>query len=129
MRNFYSKTFKLSALAMSLLVSISAHAQLSASSGQSAGQIAQNINSSVYGISELAYGISYMLGAVFALVGLLKFKAYNDNEQQTPLKTPIIWLSLAACLIALPTVLDSGAKTIWGNGVVRQSQAPIYRGY
>lgn len=128
MTNFYFKKLKLSALAVGLFASIGAQAQLS-STGQSIGQIAQNVNSSLYGVTELAYGAAYMLAALFALVALLKFKAHNDNEQQTPLKTPIIFLALAAAFIALPTVLDSGAKTIWGNGVVRQSAAPINRGY
>lgn len=84
--------------------------------GQSAGQIAANISRSVTDTGRLAETVAYVVAAFLGLGAVFKFKAYNDNPQQTPLKQPIGLLAAAALSAALPMVIDSGVQTMWGQG-------------
>lgn len=80
---------------------------------QNLGQVATNVSGSFQGIYTLVTWFAYLAGAIFAVVGLMQFKAYRDNAQQTPLSKPVLCLALAAALVAVPSVIDTGTATIW----------------
>ena len=54
-------------------------------------------------------------GLGFAIMGLLKFKAYKDNPAQIPLSTPIILIAVSSGLLFLPTVAMISGSGIFGT--------------
>ena len=113
-----TKTSLLCMCLMALLFALSPEAFAAAeiqSGGQTVGDIAGNITTSLKDVSGLAEAIAYVAGFFMGLGALFQFKAYRDNPQQTPLGTPITWLGIAVFLIFLPELFGSGAQTIWGG--------------
>jgi len=98
---------------------------LNPAGGATVGDIAKNINSSLDGVTGLVLGFAYVAAFVVGLMGLFYFKKHNDDPQRVPLSKPIVWLCVSAGLAFLPTVLNTGAVTIWGTSTqVQQSTAP-----
>jgi intracellular multiplication protein IcmD len=85
-------------------------------SGQTLGGMSSNVTGSLENVSNLGSAVAFVAGIFFAVIGLFKFKAYKENPQQTPLGQPIMMIVLAAALLALPTVIGSGMKTLWSDG-------------
>lgn len=80
------------------------------------GDVAGNLTTSTNGVVKAVGAISSAAGFIMALIGALKFKAHKDNPQQTPISVPIIYLVVASLLLFLPTLIQTGADTIWGTG-------------
>lgn len=129
MKKLYQKLSVALLIAMTTPVAVAQlnNFNVNASGGQTAGQIAQNINSSLAGGLDLVEGLSYVAAFVFGLMGVFKLKAYDTDPRNTPLKTPMILFLLAAISIALPTLIGSGVKTVWNSGTVQTSTAPLQR--
>lgn len=91
-------------------------------SGQSIGAISGNIVNSIQGAGLLVTALSYLGALVFGFMGALKWKAYGEQPDRTPLKVPVTYMAIAAILAALPEFLGTGISTIWGGGaqVVQQ---------
>ena len=84
-------------------------------SKKDAGDIAKNIENSLWGVKNFAEAFAYVAGFFMGMGSLFKFKAYKDNPQQTPLGTPVTWLGISVFMIFLPELFGSGAQTIWGG--------------
>lgn len=83
--------------------------------GIAAGQIAENVAESGKGFAKLSEVGSFVIGLFMMLIGILKFKAYKDNPQQTPLGTPVMLIFIAVALIAVPSIFGSGLQTLFGG--------------
>ena len=92
------------------------------SGGQSVGDISANIVESIRGAGILVTALSYLGALAFGFMGALKWKAYGEQPDRTPLKVPVTYLAIAAILAALPEFLGTGVSTIWGGSatVVQQ---------
>lgn len=93
----------------------------SASQAQAAGNdwsdVARNITTSIEELPGLVTGISYMLGLLLGVVGVLKIKDHVENPTQTPLKDGAIRLASGGALFGLPIVFESMLNTIGTTGV------------
>ncbi len=87
----------------------------SASAGQNFGTIVTNIESSISTIPGIITGISYMMGIVLGVLGVLKIKDHVENPGQTPLQQGAIRLAAGGGLFALPIVYEAMFTTI-GSG-------------
>jgi hypothetical protein len=85
------------------------------------GDIARNINNSIEELPGLATGISYMLGILLGVVGVLKLKDHVENPSNTPLKDGAVRLAAGGALFALPIVFESMQNTIGTTGVMVSS--------
>lgn len=85
------------------------------SSGQSVGAISNNIVQSIKGAGVLVTALSYLGALAFGFMGALKWKAYGEQPDRTPLKVPVTYMAIAAILAALPEFLGTGVSTIWGG--------------
>jgi len=83
--------------------------------GQSLGEVAGTVTTSMSNLAKLLTAGAYVAGVGFALMGMLKFKAHKDNPTQVPLSQPIVLLSIAAGLVFLPSLIESGGATVWGG--------------
>ena len=90
--------------------------------GQSIGTISTNITGSLRNASVLVTALAYLGALTFGFMGALKWKAYGEQPDRTPLKVPVTYMAIAAILAALPEFLGTGISTIWGDGatVVKQ---------
>lgn len=74
--------------------------------------IAENIVLSLEQVPGLLTGISYLMGLLLGVLGVLKVKDHVENPGQTPLKDGAIRMASGGALFALPIVYESMANTI-----------------
>ncbi len=87
----------------------------SASAGQNFGTIVTNIATSIGTLPGLITGVSYMMGIVLGVLGVLKIKDHVENPGQTPLQQGAIRLAAGGGLFALPLIYEAMFTTI-GSG-------------
>ncbi|MCB1721863.1 MAG: hypothetical protein H6860_05285 [Rhodospirillales bacterium] len=92
-----------------------AHAQIGA--GHDFSDIARNITESVEELPGMVTAISYMIGLLMGVLGVMKLKDHVENPSQTPLKDGAIRLAAGGALFALPMVFESMLNTIGTTGV------------
>lgn len=78
--------------------------------------VASNVTLAFGNIAKLTTAGLYVVGMIFALISLLKFKAHKDNPQSTQLSQPLTYLFLAAAMLFTPTLFGVGGKTLFGTG-------------
>lgn len=77
--------------------------------------ISTNITNSISTLPGLLTGVSYMLGILLGVLGILKIKDHVENPTQTPLQHGAIRLTAGGGLFALPIVYEAMQNTI-GQG-------------
>lgn len=90
-----------------ILLSGQAHA-----AGNNFGDIARNINDSIEEIPGLLTSLSYLMGMLLGVLGVMKLKDHVENPSQTPMKDGAIRLASGGALFALPILFESMYNTI-----------------
>ena len=80
--------------------------------GNNFSDIARNINDSVSEIPGLLTSLSYLIGLLMGVLGVLKLKDHVENPTQTPMKDGAIRLAAGGSLFALPILFESMYNTI-----------------
>lgn len=74
---------------------------------------AQNIPS----LMALLTGVAYVIGMYFIITGVLKLKHFGEQRsmysQEHSMKGPIVFLTIGALLLYLPTSVQIGMSTFW----------------
>ena len=85
--------------------------------GSDFSTISGNITTSIQELPGLLTGVSYMLGILLGVLGILKIKDHVENPGQTPLQHGAIRLAAGGGLFGLPIVYEAMQNTIGqGNG-------------
>ncbi len=85
--------------------------------------IVTNMEQSIQTIPGLISGVSYMMGILLGVLGILKIKDHVENPGQTPLQQGAIRLAAGGALFALPIVYEAMRTTIGDqNSVVTAPQ-------
>lgn len=82
--------------------------------------IFSNLSRSLPPVQNLLGGLSYLLGIVFCMVGLAKFREQHDpGSQAEPSKSwsPYGYLLAGAALLYLPTMFNALSNSLFGAGV------------
>lgn len=77
--------------------------------------ISNSVTSSIADLPGLLTGVSYMLGILLGVLGILKIKDHVENPTQTPLQHGAIRLTSGGALFALPIVFEAMQGSIGGN--------------
>jgi hypothetical protein len=77
--------------------------------------ISGNVSTSIASLPGLIAGVSYMLGTLLGVLGILKIKDHVENPTQTPLQHGAIRLVAGGGLFALPIVFEAMQGTV-GDG-------------
>lgn len=90
-----------------------------------------NFSQSLYPIQRLISGCAYLLGFLFCITALEKFKKIGDKKNsQEKMYTPMMHLFFGALLLYLPTAIHVMANTAFGVGNVisytEYNKADIY---
>lgn len=85
--------------------------------GNDFSDIARNITQSIEEVPGMITGISYMLGLLLGVVGVLKLKDHVENPTQTPMKDGAVRLAAGGALFGLPIVFESMLNTIGTTGI------------
>ena len=78
--------------------------------------ISNNITTSISGLPGLLAGVSYMIGILLGVLGILKIKDHVENPTQTPLQHGAIRLVAGGGLFALPIVFEAMQGTVGADG-------------
>lgn len=77
--------------------------------------IADNAMDTTGNLPGLVTGVSYMLGILFAVLGVLKVKDHVENPSQTPLKEGVARVTVGGGLFAVPIVTESMSSFMDGG--------------
>ena len=104
------------AFTMGLLSSTDAHAN-------SFNTISRNINTGIQELPGLLTAVSYMMGMIFSVLGILKIKDHVENPSQTPLKDGAIRLAVGGGLFTIPIITEAMTSLLdtGGAGVAAKS--------
>lgn len=80
--------------------------------------ISDNIGDSISGLPGMLSGVSYMLGILLGVLGILKIKDHVENPSQTPLQHGAIRLMAGGGLFALPIVYEAMQTSIGSGATV-----------
>ncbi len=100
------------AFVMGTLLSSSANA---AGPTQKFNDIANNIIGGIDTLPGFLSAISYMMGMLFSVLGILKIKDHVENPTQTHLKDGAIRLAVGGGLFMIPIITES-MQTLIGTG-------------
>jgi intracellular multiplication protein IcmD len=90
-------------------------------SAMTLGQVAINIFGNFGALADLVSGGSYLAGAGLGFQAAMKFKAHNDNPQQTKLSQPIVYALVAASLLSLPSFIGTFGESAYGDSATKTS--------
>ena len=89
-----------------------------ADDGATFSTISGNVTTSISGLPGLLAGVSYMVGILLGVLGILKIKDHVENPTQTPLQHGAIRLVAGGGLFALPIVFEAMQGTVGaGDGI------------
>jgi hypothetical protein len=77
--------------------------------------ISDNVTTSIASLPGLLAGVSYMIGILLGVLGILKIKDHVENPTQTKLQDGAIRLVAGGGLFALPIVFEAMQGSI-GDG-------------
>lgn len=77
--------------------------------------IAKTVTTQANAVAKLLSVLAYVAGVGFAMAGILQLKAHKENPQQVPLSKPVVMIVVAACLLFLPTILQTAGSSIFGD--------------
>ena len=86
--------------------------------GANFSTIARNVTNSIEELPGMVTGISYMLGLLMGVLGVLKLKDHVENPTQTPMKDGAVRLAAGGALFGLPIVFESMLNTIGTTGTL-----------
>ena len=89
-----------------------------------------NISLALVPIQYLITGGSYLLGLIFVISALRRFKSLGDNRSQEKASVPVIYLMMGAGLVYLPSTMSVLANTAFGSNSIltysNYNQASVY---
>ena len=77
--------------------------------------VAQNMVTSTEQLPGLVAALSYLLGLLLGVLGVLKIREHVENPAQTPLRVGVIRLLAGGSLFALPIIYETVLTTIGNN--------------
>ncbi len=91
--------------------------------GNTFNSIVDNMEESISGIPGLISGVSYMMGILLGVLGILKIKDHVENAGQTKLQEGAIRLAAGGGLFAMPIVYEAMRNTIGDQAAAVQAPA------
>ena len=80
--------------------------------------ISNNITAQIGGLPGFITAISYIMGTLFAVLGILKIKDHVENPSNTPLKDGAIRLAVGGGLFTVPLITEAMQNLVGaGTGV------------
>ena len=100
-------------LVTGLMASKDAHA--AGGGGNSFTTISKTITEQIGGLPGFITAISYIMGVMFAVLGILKIKDHVENPSNTPLKEGAIRLAVGGGLFTVPLITEA-MQNLVGTG-------------
>ena len=104
------KRFGLASL-FSVLISV-AYSTLAFAGTTQVDDVILNMSNSSQDLPGLIAALSYLLGLLLGVLGVLKIRDHVENPNQTPLKAGVIRLLIGGALFALPMIYEAVSTTI-----------------
>ena len=115
LKTFKKKYNALGAVMMTSML-LGAATEAHAAAGNNFSKISENIAGSIGSVPGLISALSYLMGVLIGVLGVMKIKDHVENPTQTPLKDGAIRLAAGGALFALPIVFESMLNTIGAEG-------------
>jgi len=90
--------------------------------------ILNNIILSLASLPGLIAAITYLLGIVIVVMGVIKVKEHVETPEQTKMQEGVIRLVAGGALLAMPTIYNAMFNTIDGTGGVLTALTSLFGG-
>lgn len=81
-----------------------------------AGKVAANFTDQFADIAKAIGGAAYVGGALFAVMGITKLYNHAKDPNQNKISSAMIMLVAGGSLLALPSIMETGAEAVVGTG-------------
>lgn len=105
------------AFTMGTMFATDAHATTTSGTGSFNG-VAQNIVSGISSLPGFITALSYMMGLIFSVLGILKIKDHVENPGQHPLAHGATRLAVGGALFALPVITNAMQDLIGSDSAI-----------
>ncbi len=99
----------------SLVTGLMASKDAHASGGNSFTTITKTITDQIGGLPGFITAIAYIMGVMFAVLGILKIKDHVENPSNVPLKEGAIRLAVGGGLFTIPLITEA-MQNLVGTG-------------
>jgi len=98
-----------------------------APAGNSFNKISENVIGGISNLPGFITALAYILGSIFAVLGLLKIKDHVENPSNAPLKDGLIRLAIGGALFVVPIITEAMQNLVGtgGAGVAAQKMKGI----
>ncbi len=93
-----------------------------ASTNTGFNKVAENIVGGISGLPGLLTALSYMMGLLFSVLGVLKIKDHVENPTQTALKDGAIRLAVGGSLFAIPVVTNAMQELVGSHDAINAAK-------
>ena len=122
----FKKTYYMIGAAMTVGMMTSASEAHAQAAGNNFSNIAENIVESIQDLPGLLSAVSYLMGILLGVLGVLKIKDHVENPSQNELKDGAIRLAAGGALFALPIIFEAMTNTVGTDGAA--TSAPTLQG-
>ncbi len=109
------KTLSIAAVATLVMFFLTGNAFADDTGDTGLARISTNVAAGLGSVVEVISIFAYLGGLAFGVKAALKLKEHNESKGQVPLSQPVITAVVAAFLIALPSLLNVAAETMFGS--------------
>ncbi len=100
----------------SLVTGLMASQEAHATPANSFNTITGNIITGISNLPGFLTAIAYIMGVIFAVLGILKIKDHVENPSQTPLKEGAIRLAAGGALFTVPLITEAMQDLVGSSG-------------
>lgn len=104
------------AMTVGMLAAAPSQAHAQDGGGNNFSSIAENITNSISDVPGLLTAVSYLMGLLLGVLGVLKIKDHVENPTNVPIKEGAIRLAAGGALFALPILFEAMFETIGADG-------------
>lgn len=114
---YLKNAFRMALFFITMFALLPAYAQQVSISSLSAEDMLVNIAQQIPNLMKLVTAIAYVLGMYFIFHAVIKFKHFGESRtmmsQEQSMVPPIVYLTVGAMLLYLPTAVQVGLSTFW----------------
>lgn len=113
--------------AASVVVGLMSSTEAHATTPNTFNSISRNITQQISDLPGMLTALAYILGVLFAVLGILKIKDHVENPSNSPLKEGLIRLLIGGALFVVPMLTEAMQNLVGttGTGVDVQSMTNI----
>lgn len=118
-------SYRLGAIFMLAITALALSSNSAFAQAVEVDDVAENIALSIDSLPGLLTALTYLLGLIFGVTGVMKLKEHVENATQTPLSVPVTRFMAGGTLLSLPSIVGAMSTLIQDFTVTVEAASTI----